>query len=241
VGEARARAVAEAEQEFGVSAVSSALRLQRAAGLSPRGPEEAYLCHGLCELGSTSWRTSLEELRGWLDDHPREVVTLFVQDEVGPADTAALIEETGLLPDVYTPAAGGGWPTLGQMVESGKRLVVLLENGTGGAAYPWLLPGFTWVQDTPYLFRSAAALVDRPDTCARNRGRPGAPLLLVNHWVTDKTAEVTNAIRVNAREVLGARVDKCREERGMLPNFVAVDFYDRGDLFGVVDRLNGLG
>ncbi|MFI2708474.1 hypothetical protein ACH5WX_13120, partial [Nocardioides sp. CER28] len=230
VGEARDRAIAEADGSFGRAAVDSALRLQNAIGLAPRGPEEAYLCHGLCEVGSTSWRASLDGLRSWLDAHPREVVTLIVQDEVSPADTAALVEQAGLLSDVYTPTAGGTWPTLGEMVESGKRLVVMMENHGGGTAFPWLLQGFDWVQDTPYLFRTPAALIDGPDTCRRNRGRPDAPLLLVNHWVTDKTAEVTNAARVNARAVLGARVAECRRERDMLPNFVAVDFYDRGDL-----------
>jgi hypothetical protein len=240
VGEARDRAVAEATLSFGVSAVNSALRLQRAIGLTPRGPQEAYLCHGLCEIGSTPWLESLQAVRTWLDAHPREVVTLFVQDEVSPADTAALIERSGLLPDVYTPA-GDEWPTLGQMVESGKRLVVLMENRGGGSTYPWLLQGFDRVQDTPFLFRTPAALSAGADTCARNRGRADAPLLLVNHWVTDKSAEVTNATRVNARAVLGARVLECRQERGMLPNFVAVDYYDRGDLFDVVDELNGLG
>jgi hypothetical protein len=59
--------------------------------------------------------------------------------------------------------------------------------------------------------------------------------------VTDKSAEVTNAEKVNAATPLGDRVDECRRQRGMLPNYVAVDFYDRGDLLGVVDRLNGFG
>ncbi|SFB93158.1 hypothetical protein SAMN04487968_102342 [Nocardioides terrae] len=241
VGEARDRAVAEADQAFGASSVASALRLVGAAGLNPRGPQESYLCHGLCEIGSTSWASSLTGMRSWLDAHPREVVTLVVQDEVSPADTAALIEQAGLLPDVYEPVAGDPWPTLGQMVESGKRLVVLMERHGGGSAYPWLLQGFDWIQDTPFLFRTPAALIDGPDTCALNRGHADAPLLLLNHWVTDKSAEVTNAGRVNAASVLGTRADACRKERGMLPNFVAVDFYDQGDLFGVVDRLNGFG
>ena len=30
-------------------------------------------------------------------------------------------------------------------------------------------------------------------------------------------------------------------ERGLLPNLVAVDFYERGDLFAVVDVLNEVG
>jgi hypothetical protein len=53
--------------------------------------------------------------------------------------------------------------------------------------------------------------------------------------------EVSNATKVNARGVLLPRAEQCQRERGLLPNFVAVDFYDRGDLFGVVNTLNGTG
>lgn len=35
------------------------------------------------------------------------------------------------------------------------------------------------------------------------------------------------------------RARQCEEEGDALPNFVAVDFYDIGDLFEVVDALNG--
>ncbi|MDH2413895.1 hypothetical protein [Nocardioides sp. CER19] len=237
-GAARSDAIANATAEFGEAAVNSALRLEKAIGLAPRGQRSAYLCHDMCELGSTPWRESLDTLRSWLVAHPREVVTLFVQDEVSPADTAALVEQAGLLPDVYAPTAGGKWPTLGEMIDSGKRLVVLMENHGGGDTYPWLLRGFDWVQDTPYYFTSPAALITRSDTCGRNRGAAEAPLLLVNHWVTDQAKEVTNAARVNARPVLGTRVARCRQTRHMLPNYVAVDLYNRGDLFAVVDDLN---
>jgi hypothetical protein len=239
-GEGRERAVDQANEAFGAAAVQSALRVQAALGLTPRGPVGEYLCHAMCELGSTPWLDSLRSVRAWMDDHPNEVVTLFVQDEVSPADTAALIERAGLLPDVYTPVSGSGWPTLGQMIESGKRLVVLMENHGGGTTYPWLLQGFDWVQDTPYLFRDPADL-EKPSSCDRNRGGADAPLLLINHWVTDKTAEITNAERVNSRAVLAPRLEECQQDREMLPNYVAVDFYDRGDLFDVVDELNGLG
>jgi hypothetical protein len=111
-----------------------------------------------------------------------------------------------------------------------------MENHGGGTTYPWLLQGFHWVQDTPFLFRGPSQF-----SCRANRGGPDASLFLLNHWITDKQCEVSNATRVNARGVLLPRAEQCREERGMPPNFVAVDFYDRGDLFGVVDTLNGTG
>lgn len=231
--ESRASALAEAEQSFGAAAVRSALRVRGALNLEPRGPVDSYLCHGLCELGSSAWLPLMREVRTWLDAHPREVVTIFIQDTVSPGDTAEVFERAGLLPSVYTPMPGQPWPTLRQMIESGKRLVVLMENHGGGAAYPWLIDGFQVVQDTPFLFRDASQF-----SCAANRGAQHAPLFLLNHWITNKAREVSNAALVNARDVLEPRVGQCREERGLLPNFVAVDFYDQGDLFGVVDDLN---
>jgi hypothetical protein len=231
----RAEALEQAEQEFGEAPVRAALRVRRAAGLAPTGDVRPYLCHAMCELGSTLWLDSLRGIRDWLDDHPREVVTLFVQDEVTPGDTARVFEDAGLLPYVYSPTQNGAWPTLGQMIDAGTRLVVLMENRDGGDRVPWLIPGFDVVQDTPYLFESAADF-----SCAPNRGPADAPLFLVNHWIDEMGNVPRNAALVNARDVLLPRVEECEEERGQLPNFVAVDYYNRGDLLPVVDELNGV-
>jgi hypothetical protein len=64
---------------------------------------------------------------------------------------------------------------------------------------------------------------------------------LVNHWLNDFRSRVSDAAAVNAYDVVWPREAECQRTRKMLPNFVAVNFYDRGDLFAVVDRLNGLG
>jgi hypothetical protein len=45
---------------------------------------------------------------------------------------------------------------------------------------------------------------------------------------------------VNARALLLARAEQCRDERDRLPNLVAVNFYGLGDVFEVVDVLNGV-
>jgi hypothetical protein len=232
--EERAAAIREVQRTVGRDAVQSALRLRDAFNLRPRGPVRPYLCHGLCELGSTPWLPAMEDVAAWVRSHPRDVVTFFIQDEVSPADTAQVIRRAGLRPFVHEQRPGEPWPTLGSMITSGRRVVLLMEREGGGRSYPWLLDGFKWVQDTPFLFRNPAAF-----SCAPNRGRPDAALFLVNHWITDKVREVSNARRVNSRDVLLPRLRECEAERDQLPNFVAVDFYDRGDLFDVVDTLNG--
>jgi hypothetical protein len=50
-----------------------------------------------------------------------------------------------------------------------------------------------------------------------------------------------NAVAVNAYEPLLRRARTCERLRGRRVNLLAVDFYKRGDLFRVVDTLNGTG
>jgi hypothetical protein len=121
------------------------------------------------------------------------------------------------------------------MIRSGRRLVVMLETGDGRPEWPWLVNGFDLVQETPYTFPTVDSF-----SCTPNRGRPDAPLLQINHWLAGFTSLVSDARRVNAADVLGPRVEECAEERGMMPNLVAVNYVDIGDTLAVVDRLNGV-
>jgi hypothetical protein len=63
----------------------------------------------------------------------------------------------------------------------------------------------------------------------------------VNHWITtDPVPLPSNASKVNAYDPLLARARDCARVRRHLTNLVSVNFYLRGDLFKVVDTLNGL-
>ncbi len=35
-------------------------------------------------------------------------------------------------------------------------------------------------------------------------------------------------------------MSRCQEQRGQLPNFVAVDYFNKGNVFAVVNQLNGV-
>jgi uncharacterized membrane protein HdeD (DUF308 family) len=210
--------------------------IDRLRGEKKLGPEQVYMCHTLCELGGTALEPQLEGLKDWMDRHPREVVTVFIQDATTPVDTAAVFEEAGLADMAYVHEPGTPWPTLREMIDSGKRLLVLMENEGGGSQYPYLHQGFDLVQDTGYTYAS----VDDFD-CTLNRGTADSDLFMVNHWLSSFTALVSNAQKANAAEVLGERVRECQQERGQIPNFVAVNWYDQGELLPVVNELNGVG
>jgi hypothetical protein len=234
-----AEALAAAEEEYGAEAVQAALRLSGivagAVAGEGIGPEALFMCHGLCEIGATSFADTLDELRVWMATHPDEVLTLFIEDHVASDLIVADIEAAGLLSYVHTPTPGEPWPTLGEMIESGERLVVMVEEGSGGSAAPWLVNGFEWTQDTPYTFPTVDDL-----SCDENRGPPDAPLFLLNHWLSSFRSLVSNAEQINYSDVLLTRALECQEARGQIPNFVAVNFVSIGDVFDVVDTLNGV-
>ncbi len=227
-----ARAVAE--EELGPEVVAAAERIANSVAGQATGTEARFMCHGLCESGSTSFLDTLDQLRGWMIANPDEVVTLFIEDHVDSSLIAADIETAGLLDFVFDPSTGDPWPTLGEMIRSGKRLVVMVEEGNGGSAAPWLVNGFDYTQDTPYTFPTVESF-----NCDSNRGPDDAPLLLLNHWLSGFTSLVTDAELVNDREVLLPRAEQCEGER-QLPNFVAVNYVAIGDVFTVVDTLNGV-
>ena len=45
---------------------------------------------------------------------------------------------------------------------------------------------------------------------------------------------------MNAHDALLRRARTCQRFRGRRPNLLAVGFYERGDLFRIVDTLNGI-
>ena len=150
-----------------------------------------------------------------------------------PAAIAGVFKQAGLLPLVHVQQPGHSWPTLRQMIDSGHRLVVLTEHRSGGRTYPWILNGFRQAQDTPYTNPTVADL-----SCRLNRGRPGNPLFLINNWLSGFSSLVSNARKVNSYQQLWSYVHRCQRVRGHLPNFVAVNYYNEGGLFRVVNRLN---
>jgi hypothetical protein len=124
------------------------------------------------------------------------------------------------------------WPTLRQMIESRRDLVVLSENH--GGEVPWMPAAYDVMEETPYEFASVAAF-----SCVPNRGGTGKPLFLLNHWIREPGHKpLDDAAIVNSRDVLDERVAECRQVRDRQPGILAVDFVDIGDTFAVVGDLN---
>lgn len=223
------------EEAIGKEGVDAAMRIRDRLAGGTGADAEVYLCHGFCELGALRMIPLLENIRAFLVANPNEVLIVIIQDEsVPPGDIKTCFEQSGLIDFVYRGRVTPPWPTLQEMVGRDERVLVMAEHESEGV--PWLHAAFEVVQETPYRFKNPSEFSCRP-----NRGGTSGSLLLLNHWIeTPPHPLPSNAEIVNAYDFLLARARQCERERGMIPNIIAVDFYRTGDLFAVVDTLNGI-
>ena len=223
---------AKLEPSLGPEGLDAALRIRERLIGGDESQRDLYLCHGFCELGSSRLIPVLVQFRDFLILNPGEVIIIIFEDTVAPSAVSTAFEESGLVDLVYRGEVKHPWPTLGEMVRTNQRVLVLAENHSEGV--PWYHPAFEVCQETPYHFSS-------PDdfTCGPNRGGDTGSLMLMNHWVTTPPTSLPSiAARVNAHDFLMERVKTFRKERGRTPNIIAVDFYQTGDLIEVVRELN---
>jgi hypothetical protein len=224
----------EEDAELGPAAVARARQLE-ATVPERAGTTGVYLCHVYCSLGSTKFADSLGHIRSFLDRNPHEVIMLFIGDYVSPADTQTELERAHLIDRVWHYDTSAPPPTLGEMIDARRNLLVLAEHD--GGTLPWYTKGYGIFQDTPFTFTSPSEFSCRP-----NRGPADAPLFELNHFITPNgPPRIEDARIVNAYDALMGRARQCQAERRLLPNIVAVNFSDQGDLFRVVDDLNGVG
>lgn len=198
---------------------------------------ELLLCHTVCLAGNQPLVEGLGEIKSFLDENPHEVVSIIFENYISHAETASAFEDSGLIDFVYTPADPQSWPTLNALVDAGTRLVVFQEKLPADDAFPWLMNIWDQAWETPFSFESPEDLVCDPS----DRGDPDNALFLLNHFLSATLGGRPEfAEMVNYDPLFIDRALQCQREGSALPNFVAVDFYDVGDLFDVVDTLNGL-
>lgn len=220
-------------EEFGEDLVADAEAIIDA--VAPVDADEAeaelFLCHAYCELGYTPLVDALNQVREFLDANPNEVLVVFIEDSISGEDTESVFEESELIKYVYTHR-GDTFPTLREMIDRDERVLVMSEND--GGSPPWYHAGFELTQETHFRYESPEEM-----DCAPNRGQTDGPLFQLNHFISPPST--TASATVNEFDFLLSRARRCQEERGLMPNLVAVNYYRIGDVVDVVDALNGVG
>jgi len=206
----------------------------------------------------------LSKVRTWLERDPHAIITLHLESYLGEGSRKHLLklfEDSGLRPYLYQPTVDnykGQWPTLGQLRESGQRLIIFSNNlwdiadvgkitlDAKGIAGP-ILHVFAY-RETQYNLGQYPACELRTDGHRNNQ----AALFVMNHFyglssshigLNFLSQSIQNVDHHNDYDSIWKRVDLCYQEQKRLPNFIAVDFVEQGANGGaraVVSALNQL-
>lgn len=242
-----------------------------AEDLGPLGT--LFICHTDCTIyNGGSLKSYLETVKDWVEGHPDEVVTMLLTngDNVNISRFDDVLTDSGMKDLVFVPSTSpemlgiGDWPTYGEIIEGGKRVVVFLDYGADMARVPYILgefenkDSFEWGADDcldefTYFFETPFSQTDPTfSQCRLDRppnGSPDGRMYLVNH-VLDKEIPLTDIVvpdheadyTTNAATgggSIGAQNDLCTSTYGRVPNVVLVDMFNRGDVFTAQDTMNG--
>lgn len=197
------------------------------------------LCHTLCPLGERDFDDALWAFRDFLRANRGEAIFFILEDYVPGPDIVEALTARGLDEYVYDPTAHDTWPALGELIENNTRLIVSAENQGGNADEPtWYVNAWDIMFDNPWTYKKG----EDAFSCELKRGSTDNDLYLLNHWYSNALgmSDEDNAAEANSKEVLLEHAEACKDMHDRIPNFIAVDHYAEGDLFEVVDILNGL-
>ncbi|CAA7264433.1 unnamed protein product [Cyclocybe aegerita] len=215
---------------------------------------QLQFCHTSCALFDGGLVVDyLRKVKTFLDANPYEVFTFIftnpdsasVQNVWKPAFDAA-----GITPLAYVPPSRrmrrSDWPTLGQLIDANKRVIVFLDGGAAisGQTVDFILPQFEMIWEDPFSPTNSnfPCSIDRTSGPLSNDDH----MHLINHnlnaviFGSVLIADFANAQRTNSLDSILAHANGCAPlSQGRAPNFVLLDFIDVGATKQAVDRLNG--
>lgn len=212
-----------------------------------------HMCHTTCDLLDAGplvdYLTTVVE---WMQDNPYDVLTILMgnSDVLPPQRFVDPIRNSGLLNYVYTtptvPMPLEDWPTLGEMLLTNQRAVVMLDYEADQEQIPWLLDEFSQMWETPFSPTDR----DFPCTAQRPPDRPRDVrqdrMYMANHNLNVEIALAGISLDIPAYTILnetnaisgygsvGAASGNCTEDWDRPPNFLLVDYYNLGNFNGSV-------
>ncbi|KAF4588352.1 hypothetical protein EYR38_010320 [Pleurotus pulmonarius] len=196
----------------------------------------------------------LKKVKAFLDANPNEVITLIFTNPEGvsiPNVWKPAFDNSGITPLAFIPPSipmkASDWPTLGQLIDSGKRVVVFLDAGADGqGSGNFILPEFPMIWETPFSQTdpSFPCRVDRIQGPLSTEDH----MYMINHslnvnilpigdgvLVSDPVdAPVTNGVTSIVNHASGC----AQFAAGRAPNFVLLDYVNIGQGKQAVDILN---
>ncbi|OBS17961.1 hypothetical protein FPOA_09689 [Fusarium poae] len=222
-----------------------------------------HLCHTSCDiLDAGTLENWLSKINAWMEANTNEVVTILLvnSDSASADEFGKAINGSGIAELAYAPSSQNAtteWPTLKSMIDAKTRLVTFVTNIDASTQYPYLMPEFNYVFETAFEvpeLNGFNCTVDRPSKISDGASALSNGMMsLVNHFKYQSLAtnsdlfvpDTENIDTVNSDGTttdgeLGKHLQECRQEWGAAPNFVLVDFFEKGQVLAATDKMNGI-
>ncbi|KAF4582654.1 hypothetical protein EYR40_002577 [Pleurotus pulmonarius] len=196
----------------------------------------------------------LKKVKTFLDANPNEVITLIFTNPEGvsiPSVWKPAFDNSGITPLAFIPPSipmkASDWPTLGQLIDSGKRVVVFLDAGADGqGSGNFILPEFPMIWETPFSQTDASfpCRVDRIQGPLSTEDH----MYMINHSLNVNILPIGDGVLVsdpvdapvtNGVTSIVNHANGCAQfAAGRAPNFVLLDYVNIGQGKQAVDILN---
>ena len=89
---------------------------------------QLLLYHGVTELGFSFFEDVLNDFKTFIDSNPTEVITLILEDYSPFSLLSDALFTSGIIEDLYQYDEAYGWPTLQEMINLDRRVVLFSDN-----------------------------------------------------------------------------------------------------------------
>ena len=198
-------------------------------------------CHGdsdrgfsPCTYGAVNPWDWLSGLESEMNSEDRDIVTLLIENYVEPDHLKEIFDDVGLSEMMYIHDMNDEWPTLIEMINMDKRLVVFWEQ-SGDSAHPYFHDFLTHSWTTNYADDDTSSM-----DCEKLRGDVNQPVFHMNNWLKNQAglSDPNRAGEANDVDFMVERAIECIELHGKRPTFIAVDWWEEGDVVEAVERVN---
>lgn len=213
--------------------------------------EELIFCHGTCALGRRDITTVMRNIVSFLESNPKDVIIFNFEMSVGDPTPQELWNVMSSIPGLesrvyeHRPSSGGAsWPTLGTLTDAGKQIIAFQHNGpdcpSGNGCNSKINDFFDYTMGTDWSFDSVSSIENWENSCQIKRGAYGKKeFYSINHFVTTFFGPSGSASSViNQEQFLMNRIGNCTNIMKAEPNFVSIDYWQRGDLLKVTMEVN---
>lgn len=193
---------AAANQELGViQQLDDGIRMLQ--GQTHRVNNTMYYCHTSCDLlNAGTAQAYFADITSWVKTHPYDVVTILIGngDYVGVGNFTSPLESSGLAAYAYTPPkipmSLDDWPTLSQMILTGKRVVIFMDYDANPTQVPYILDQFSQLWETPFnpTDQTFPCTVQRPPGINKNQSE--SRMYMLNHNLNTEISLLGTSILV---------------------------------------------